>query len=108
MTPKAILIGAIGSLSETSDLQRRAFNAAFRDMDLDWNWSQSNYIELLKTPGGRKRIEKVAGEQGVEVDAPKVHAAKVDHFERLVRQEGIQPRPGILAMIAKSKLEALK
>ncbi|MFT7179418.1 MAG: phosphoglycolate phosphatase-like HAD superfamily hydrolase, partial [Oceanospirillaceae bacterium] len=40
MTTKAILFGSIGTLVETSELQRRAFNQAFSEAGLDWNWSE--------------------------------------------------------------------
>tara|TARA_B110000503_G_scaffold47893_1_gene77939 strand:+ start:1294 stop:1407 length:114 start_codon:yes stop_codon:yes gene_type:complete len=37
MTVKAVFFGSIGTLVETSDLQRRAFNQAFAEAGLDWD-----------------------------------------------------------------------
>ncbi len=69
MNYKAILFGSIGTLLETSELQRTAFNQAFSENGLDWNWSPAQYQNLLKKSGGRQRIEDYAAQQGVEVDA---------------------------------------
>ena len=57
---KAILFGSIGTLIETSDLQREAFNQAFKEAGLDWYWDQEDYTKLLKKSGGTKRIEDFA------------------------------------------------
>ncbi len=38
MKPKAILLGSIGVVAETSDIQRRAYNTAFKEAGLDWVW----------------------------------------------------------------------
>lgn len=35
---KAILIGSIGTLADTSDMRREAFNEAFAQAGLDWTW----------------------------------------------------------------------
>jgi beta-phosphoglucomutase-like phosphatase (HAD superfamily) len=44
---KAVIFGAIGTIAETSDLQRQAFNAAFKAAGLDWNWNAEVYRDLL-------------------------------------------------------------
>ena len=49
---KAILLGSIGVITETSELQRQSYNEAFAHHGLDWYWSIANYCELLKKPGG--------------------------------------------------------
>ena len=60
MDYKAILFGSIGTLIETSDLQRESFNEAFKEAGLDWYWDQEDYRLLLKQSGGTKRIEDFA------------------------------------------------
>ena len=60
MDYKAILFGSIGTLIETSDLQRESFNVAFKEAGLDWYWDQEDYRLLLKQSGGTKRIEDFA------------------------------------------------
>ena len=52
---KAIIFGSIGTLVETSDIQRQSFNQAFKEIGLDWYWDKNNYKNLLKKSGGRNR-----------------------------------------------------
>ena len=33
-----------------------AFNNAFNDLGIDWNWDVNTYIKLLKINGGKNRI----------------------------------------------------
>lgn len=99
---KAILFGAIGTLTETSDMQRQSYNAAFRDAGLDWNWSAVDYARMLRDPGGKARIAAFARMQGQEVDAEAVHAAKVAHF-RARAEEGLTLRPGVAQVIARAR-----
>jgi hypothetical protein len=53
---KAIIFGDIGTIAEVADLERQAYNAAFKQAGLDWKWSAIAYKELLKTDGGEERI----------------------------------------------------
>ena len=53
----AILFGSIGTLVETSELQRQSFNLAFREVGLDWYWNTATYCKLITEPGGMKRIK---------------------------------------------------
>ncbi|WP_224813948.1 HAD-IA family hydrolase [Hasllibacter sp. MH4015] len=101
--PKAILFGAIGTLCETSELQRQSFNAAFRDAGLDWEWGREAYREMLRQPGGKDRIAAYAEEKGVEVDAERLHRAKVAHFRARVGQEGLALRAGVAEVIERAK-----
>ena len=33
-----------------------AFNKAFKDIGIDWNWDKDKYIQLLRINGGKNRI----------------------------------------------------
>ena len=33
-----------------------AFNFAFNDFNLNWNWDRSTYLDLLRINGGKNRI----------------------------------------------------
>jgi len=59
---KAILLGSIGVIVETSELQRQSYNEAFKYHGLDWYWNVANYCELLKKPGGLKRLNMFGGQ----------------------------------------------
>ena len=64
---KAILFGSIATLIETSDLQREAFNQAFKEAGLNWEdyvitsekYFRPNEVEYLL--GDYKKAEKALG-----------------------------------------------
>ena len=76
MDYKAILFGSIGTLIETSDLQRESFNQAFKEAGLDWYWDQEDYRLLLKQSGGTKRIEDFAEKNNTTVEAQQIEREK--------------------------------
>jgi len=53
---KALIFDVDGTLADTEELHRCAFNEAFRLHGLDWNWSTSKYAHLLSTTGGKERL----------------------------------------------------
>ena len=55
---KALLFGSIGSIVETSEIQRKSFNKAFKQYGLDWNWTKREYQNLLSKSGGKDRISR--------------------------------------------------
>ena len=53
---RALIFDVDGTLAETEEVHRRAFNHAFVQMRLDWRWGRTVYRQLLKTAGGKERI----------------------------------------------------
>ena len=90
----ALLLGSIGVLAETSDLQRQSFNDAFAEAGLDWSWSREAYAEMLKESGGRDRIATEAERRGETVDADALHARKSALFQQRL-SEGVPLRDGV-------------
>lgn len=89
-----LLLGSIGVLAETSDLQRQAFNTAFKEAGLDWHWHADHYAEMLVSSGGKDRIAAYADDRGEEVDAEALHARKSKLFQESLAR-GVPLRPGI-------------
>ena len=96
---KAILFGSIGTLVETSELQRRAFNQAFSEAGLDWTWNPDEYKNMLKKSGGRNRINEYATDRGIKVNAHELHLKKTEIFDNMMKEEGISLRPGVANLI---------
>ena len=96
---KAILFGSIGTLIETSDLQREAFNEAFKEAGLDWYWDQEDYTKLLKKSGGTKRIEDFAEKNNTTVDAKKIRERKTQIYNDKINSTFIPPREGVLDVL---------
>jgi HAD superfamily hydrolase (TIGR01509 family) len=100
MKPKAIFFGSIGTLVETSDLQRRAFNQAFLEAKLDWYWDVELYKSLLKKAGGKSRIQDFAVQKGIPVNAPHLHKRKTEIFNDFMTKKNLPLRPGVSEVIS--------
>lgn len=99
---KAIFLGSIGVIAETSELQRQAYNAAFSEFGLDWYWSIANYCEMLKNPGGISRIQHFSKGLLSEDEIASIHQKKEAFFSQYL-SDGITPRPGIRECLAHCK-----
>lgn len=103
MKPRAILFGSIGTLVETSEFQRHAFNEAFREAGLDWYWTPELYRSLLERPGGRTRIARFAAGRGEWVDASAIHDRKTELFNQMVVDQGLSARASVVDVIDQAK-----
>jgi len=103
-----ILFGSISTVVDTSELQRSAFNAAFAQHGLDWQWEQEEYQSLLKESGGQDRISRYAQERGETVDAPSIHEMKTMLFQQYLTAGNFEPRQGVAELIAAAHDQGLK
>lgn len=56
MSLSALIFDVDGTLADTEEVHRQAFNAAFAEAGLDWNWGTPMYTQLLLATGGKARI----------------------------------------------------
>jgi HAD superfamily hydrolase (TIGR01509 family) len=108
---KALLFDVDGTLADTEEAHRRAFNGAFREAGLGWHWHPTLYARLLAIAGGKERLlhywrvvdpETADGSRVTDIlDA--VHAIKTRHYEQLVGDGQVPLRPGILRLIAEAR-----
>jgi HAD superfamily hydrolase (TIGR01509 family) len=110
MTLKALLLGSIGVLVETSDLQRQAFNSAFANVGLDWHWDADRYRDLLAINGGKRRLRHVADETGTDltdqqIDA--IHTDKSARYQQMIDEQGLTLRPGITDLIQAARADGI-
>ena len=108
MKYKAVLFGSIGTIIETSDIQRRSFNEAFKEVGLDWYWNETEYKNLLQKSGGTKRIEGFAQKNNSTVDASKIRLRKTELFNKYLIDGNFKPREGVLDIINYVKENRLK
>ncbi|MEM9968009.1 MAG: HAD-IA family hydrolase [Pseudomonadota bacterium] len=92
---RAVLFGSIGTLAETSELQRAAFNAAFAEAGLGWSWSRETYKRMLIKSGGRARIAAFARSQQTAVNVDQLHQRKTEIFQELLSLSKLEARPGV-------------
>ncbi len=104
----AILFGSIGTIADTSELQRQAFNQAFKEHGLDWRWNREEYLTMLEKSGGQQRIADYAGFTGQTVDAEAVHRSKSKFFQKSLAESQVQPRSGVIETIQEAKSKGLK
>ena len=75
----ALIFDVDGTLAETEELHREAFNEAFAAAALDWHWDQALYGQLLAVSGGKERIAHYQHRAGI---APVLNAAQVAALPR--------------------------
>ena len=114
---EALIFDVDGTLADTErDGHRVAFNAAFAEAGLAWNWTPEIYGDLLAVTGGKERIaffiENYAPPQAHGIASAKaiaeLHAAKTAHYTALLRQGGIPLRPGVERLLREARREDLR
>lgn len=101
----ALLFDVDGTLAETEELHRRAFNEAFAFFDLPWIWDVELYRQLLRVTGGKERIRHFArevsgGEECMSDDKiAELHRFKTAHYGKLIQTGACQLRPGVAELI---------
>ncbi len=112
MMPKtALMFGSIGTLVESSDIQRQAYNEAMREAGLPWTWDRETYADLLLQTGGKERLAHLANATGSELSAEtieRIHARKTELAGRALIAQGAVLRPGVAALIEIAKARGLK
>ena len=80
-----------------------AFNIAFRDFGLNWNWDTFSYIKLLKINGGRNRIlhySKIMNESLTYEDVVQIHERKQFHYLKIVQNRKLNLKIGVDRLIS--------
>ncbi len=107
---KAIIFGSIGTLTETSEMQRQSFNRAFAKAGHDIVWDETTYSDMVSGPdavvGGQSRIRIDAASRGIDIDDVAVatlHAEKSQYFQEIMARDGLPLNRGVEALIADAK-----
>jgi len=105
---KALVFGSIGSVAETSELQRQAFNAAFVAHGLTWHWDRTTYRTMLIRSGGKDRVADYAEQMRTTVNAVDIHATKTQIFADMLRSHPVIPRKGVIESLQLAKERGIK
>jgi HAD superfamily hydrolase (TIGR01509 family) len=112
---RALIFDVDGTLADTEETHRQAFNAAFIQFELWWDWSPQRYAELLRVSGGKERIAHYIGTLGVPAGerarllglVPSLHHTKTRIYTELL-ERGQRPfRPGVLRLLREAKSRRL-
>ncbi len=108
---EALIFDVDGTVAETEDLHRRAFNLAFDQHEVELAWNEGEYRRLLRVHGGKERIAKALAEVGGARPAQEVaaiHASKT-HFYALQLASGLTPwRPGVRRLMDEARGSGLR
>lgn len=111
MPIKSIMFGSIGTVVETSDIQRQAYNDAMREAGLTWHWNRETYSELLLQSGGKDRLAHLSAATSAPLSQKiidQIHARKMEFACAHMATQGVEPRPGVIEVIKLAKTRGLK
>jgi HAD superfamily hydrolase (TIGR01509 family) len=109
---KALIFDVDGTLADTEcDGHRPAFNAAFAEAGLDWEWSVDLYGELLAVTGGKERIRYFIDRWRPDLTAMRdlegfiadLHRRKTAFYLELLRRGAIPLREGVLRLLREAR-----
>lgn len=106
---QALIFDVDGTLADTELVHMQAFNHAFKEVGLDWEWDVPLYTQLLEISGGKERIlhywKQVNPDiKAVDANALKdrigrIHELKTAVYENAVNSGAVSLRPGVLKLM---------
>ena len=117
---KALIFDVDGTLAETErDGHRPAFNQAFMDAGLDWQWSEERYGELLEVSGGKERIRAFVQQSKPDFVLPQgfedltafikhLHASKTQYYKQYAQEGRIPLRPGVERLLNEAREKGVR
>ena len=99
---RAVIFDVDGTLAETEEVHREAFNTVFEQAGLGWYWSSEEYCELLKVFGGKERIRHFVETESIDGisdrDILELHQLKTSVYAELLPRTA-ELRPGVERLI---------
>ncbi len=123
MILQALIFDVDGTLAETErDAHLVAFNQAFKQAGLDWNWSDKLYESLLAVTGGKERIcyyldqfntdflklNSFESTLALEEFIASLHIAKTKLYKQLMNEGKVPLRPGVKRLIQQAREQGIK
>lgn len=114
---KAFIFDVDGTLADTErDGHRIAFNQAFQQYGLDWQWDEQTYGDLLAVTGGKERmLHYVESHDKSERHRPDLHqlirdlhAKKTENYVALLEHNEIPLRPGVKRLLQEAREKSIR
>ena len=108
---KSLIFDVDGTLADTEDAHRMAFNDAFKAAGFDWSWDRALYKDLLAVTGGKQRIrfflektnDPALSRPDLDELIPSLHASKTEFFINRLKNGQVPLRPGIEKIILSAR-----
>ncbi len=115
MPLSALIFDVDGTLADTEDAHRLAFNAAFAEFGHDWVWDRALYTHLLSVTGGKARIRFFLeeyhparlDEAGIDAHIAELHACKTGHYVEAMKAGRVPLRPGVARLFGEARAAGL-
>ncbi|MBK9574259.1 MAG: HAD-IA family hydrolase [Rhodoferax sp.] len=115
---RALIFDVDGTLADTESAHLAAFNQAFAEFGLDWQWDEALYTELLNISGGKERILhywktaqpelRELGAMAMADTVNRLHELKTAAYESAVNEGAVSLRPGVLALMEEAMGQGLQ
>jgi len=102
---RALIFDVDGTMAETEELHRQAFNETFERFGLGWVWDIELYRLLLRVTGGKERIAHFLQRFGVEgarlseAQIAELHRFKTARYAELLARGSCPLRSGVSDII---------
>ena len=108
---QALIFDVDGTLADTEEVHRQAFNRAFHEFGLAWDWTPACYQDLLFVSGGRERImhcgaglaKQFASRIAFEQFVRDLHRRKTEIYAALLSSGQIRLRQGVERLIHEAR-----
>lgn len=113
MIPAALIFDVDGTLAETEELHRQAFNETFAAFGLPWFWDRALYRNLLGVAGGKERLRHYLDAHDPPAAAAAagriaaLHAAKTARYAALVEAGAAPLRTGVGRLINEARQQGI-
>ena len=107
MSIEALIFDVDGTMADTEEAHRVAFNLAFGRYRLGWVWQPVEYRELLKITGGKERMTRYIDTLAVSsverrrlsTLVPDIHAEKTRFYSSFVADGAVPLRDGVARLL---------
>jgi beta-phosphoglucomutase-like phosphatase (HAD superfamily) len=108
---KALIFDVDGTLAETEEVHRQAFNDAFAAAGVGWHWDRATYRRLLAVTGGKERMavwRREVGSGPTDAVLAELHRDKSARYAAILASGGLVARPGVMRIIAEARAAGLR
>jgi len=115
---QALIFDVDGTLADTEEYHRLAFNQSFSQAGLNWHWPISLYDDLLGVTGGVERIHHYIQQQhpnfsqeakivDLQAYVQELHRVKTALYKQKL-QQGVALRPGVQRLITEAHRSGMR